>query len=91
MTFNGNMDSDIRANDASSNSCANLPEICNMAADHLAGARIALESEAPDSAAALTHLDEAISCLQRLWQLGNARKRAINLPEESAQPIRRSA
>jgi hypothetical protein len=43
-----------------------LPELCSEAADHVAKARISLFDESYDAEGALTHLDEAISCLKRL-------------------------
>jgi hypothetical protein len=48
-----------------------LPQLCSEAADHMARARIALHDETLDADQALIHLDEAISCLKRLWTHGS--------------------
>ena len=53
-----------------------LPELCTEAADHVARARIALHDETLDTDQALIHLDEAITCLKRLWAQGSARPSA---------------
>ncbi len=53
-----------------------LPQLCTEAADHVARARIALYDETLDADQALIHLDEAISCLKRLWAHGRARQAA---------------
>lgn len=61
----------------------NLPQLCDLAADHVARARIALFDEADGSDQALAHLDEAIFCLKRLWQQGNAPE--SDTPADQAQ------
>jgi hypothetical protein len=43
-----------------------LAQVCGQAAEHMAKARVALDSESFDTNRALDHLDEAISCLQGL-------------------------
>lgn len=47
-----------------------LSDLCSEAAGHVARARIALDLESFDTDQALSHLDDAIACLQRLLAHG---------------------
>lgn len=47
-----------------------LAQVCGQAAEHMAKARVALDTGSFDTNQALDHLDEAISCLQGLSRRG---------------------
>lgn len=51
-------------------------QICDRAADHVARARQALNGDSLDPIEALSHLDDAISCLKSLSRRGLSRKEA---------------
>ena len=58
-------------NGATDETAPGLPQLCTEAADHMARARVVLHDETLDADQALSHLDEAIACLQRLWGAGH--------------------
>jgi len=63
---------DTGATAATSTGVSTLTELCNDAAQHVAQARLALYTETADTAGALDHLDQAISCLKRFAAQGRA-------------------
>lgn len=77
MTAKGNDGDELATENLLTGAKPSLPQLCDQAADHVARARIALFDEADGSDQALAHLDEAIFCLKRLWQQGNASSPAV--------------
>ena len=51
-----------------------LPQLCTVATDRVASARVALHEESYDADQALADLDEALICLRRLLARGTASK-----------------
>ncbi len=91
MTTNGTDHGELHAKDGAKASPMSLPQIGKDAADHLASARAALGAARCDSAAALAHLDAALSCLKRVTARGATGTSERPARLDTAAPARRSA